>query len=161
MEKTERLEVGQSAPDFTLDTPGGSVRLAEELDGAEQGVIVYFYPKAMTPGCTTEACDFRDSENSLKAAGYTVIGISPDSVESLEKFGEKESLNYVLASDPDKKVMKEYGAFGMKKNYGREVEGVIRSTVVVGKDGNVIHAAYNVKATGHVARLRKSLGIDE
>lgn len=156
-----RLTTGDKAPEFTLDTDDGSVTLSEEVAKAEQGVIVYFYPKAMTPGCTTEACDFRDSENSLKAAGYTVIGISPDSVDSLKKFAEKESLNYTLASDPDKQVMKEYGAFGTKMNYGKEVEGVIRSTVVVGKDGNVVHAAYNVKATGHVARLRRDLGIDE
>ena len=156
-----RLTTGDKAPDFTLDTDDGSVTLSEEVAKAEKGVIVYFYPKAMTPGCTTEACDFRDSENSLKAAGYTVIGISPDSVDSLKQFAEKESLNYTLASDPDKQVMKEYGAFGTKMNYGKEVEGVIRSTVVVGKDGNVVHAAYNVKATGHVARLRRDLGIDE
>lgn len=156
-----RLQAGDDAPNFTLDTIEGSVTLADELSTAEQGVIVYFYPKAMTPGCTTEACDFRDNVNSLKAAGYTVIGISPDSVDSLIKFAEKESLNYTLASDQDKRVMKEYGAYGMKMNYGKEVEGVIRSTVVVGKDGNVVHSAYNVKATGHVSRLRRDLGIDK
>lgn len=156
-----RLQAGDDAPDFTLDTIEGSVTLADELSTAEQGVIVYFYPKAMTPGCTTEACDFRDNVNSFKAAGYTVIGISPDSVDSLIKFAEKESLNYTLASDQDKRVMKEYGAYGMKMNYGKEVEGVIRSTIVVGKDGNVVHSAYNVKATGHVSRLRRDLGIDK
>lgn len=156
-----RLQAGDDAPNFTLDTIEGSVTLADELSTAEQGVIVYFYPKAMTPGCTTEACDFRDNVNSLKAAGYTVIGISPDSVDSLIKFAEKESLNYTLASDQDKRVMKEYGAYGMKMNYGKEVEGVIRSTIVVGKDGNVVHSAYNVKATGHVSRLRRDLGIDK
>lgn len=156
-----RLQAGDDAPNFTLDTIEGSVTLADELSTAEQGVIVYFYPKAMTPGCTTEACDFRDNVNSFKAAGYTVIGISPDSVDSLIKFAEKESLNYTLASDQDKRVMKEYGAYGMKMNYGKEVEGVIRSTIVVGKDGNVVHSAYNVKATGHVSRLRRDLGIDK
>lgn len=156
-----RLQAGDDAPNFTLDTIEGSVTLADELSTAEQGVIVYFYPKAMTPGCTTEACDFRDNVNSFKAAGYTVIGISPDSVDSLIKFAEKESLNYTLASDQDKRVMKEYGAYGIKMNYGKEVEGVIRSTVVVGKDGNVVHSAYNVKATGHVSRLRRDLGIDK
>lgn len=156
-----RLQAGDDAPDFTLDTIEGSVTLADELSTAEQGVIVYFYPKAMTPGCTTEACDFRDNVNSLKAAGYTVIGISPDPIDSLIKFSEKESLNYTLASDQDKRVMKEYGAYGMKMNYGKEVEGVIRSTIVVGKDGNVVHSAYNVKATGHVSRLRRDLGIDK
>lgn len=156
-----RLQAGDDAPNFTLDTIEGSVTLADELSTAEQGVIVYFYPKAMTPGCTTEACDFRDNVNSLKAAGYTVIGISPDPIDSLIKFSEKESLNYTLASDQDKRVMKEYGAYGMKMNYGKEVEGVIRSTIVVGKDGNVVHSAYNVKATGHVSRLRRDLGIDK
>ena len=156
-----RLQAGDDAPNFTLDTIEGSVTLADELSTAEHPVIVYFYPKAMTPGCTTEACDFRDNVNSLKAAGYTVIGISPDSVDSLIKFAEKESLNYTLASDQDKRVMKEYGAYGMKMNYGKEVEGVIRSTIVVGKDGNVVHSAYNVKATGHVSRLRRDLGIDK
>lgn len=156
-----RLQAGDDAPDFTLDTIEGSVTLADELSTAEQGVIVYFYPKAMTPGCTTEACDFRDNVNSFKAAGYTVIGISSDPIDSLIKFSEKESLNYTLASDQDKRVMKEYGAYGMKMNYGKEVEGVIRSTIVVGKDGNVVHSAYNVKATGHVSRLRRDLGIDK
>ncbi|MEW6974100.1 peroxiredoxin [Trueperella pyogenes] len=155
-----KLEVGQAAPDFTLDTVNGPITLSAELERAEQGVIVYFYPRAMTPGCTTEACDFRDSENSLKAAGYTVIGISPDPVERLQKFVDKKELNFALASDPDKTVMKAWGAFGVKMNYGKKVEGVIRSTVVVGKDGNVLLPLYNIKATGHVARLRRELGID-
>lgn len=155
-----RLTVGQQAPDFTLDTVDGPVTLSQEIERAEQGVIVYFYPRAMTPGCTTEACDFRDSENSLKSAGYTVIGISPDSVDSIRKFVDMESLNFPLASDPDKAVMKEWGAYGKKMNYGKEVEGVIRSTVVVGKDGKVVLPLYNVKATGHVARVRRELGVD-
>lgn len=156
-----RLTPGDIAPDFTLDTIGGSsVTLSEELMNADKGVIVYFYPKAMTPGCTTEACDFRDSENSFKAAGYTVIGISPDKVESLEKFTDKENLNFPLAADPAKTVLEEWGAFGEKKNYGKVVQGVIRSTIVVGKDGRVEKAFYNVKATGHVARIRRELGIE-
>lgn len=156
-----RLTPGDIAPDFTLDTIGGtSVTLSEELMYADKGVIVYFYPKAMTPGCTTEACDFRDSENSFKAAGYTVIGISPDKVESLEKFTDKENLNFPLAADPAKTVLEEWGAFGEKKNYGKVVQGVIRSTIVVGKDGRVEKAFYNVKATGHVARIRRELGIE-
>lgn len=156
-----RLTPGDLAPDFTLDTIGGaSVTLSEELMNADKGVIVYFYPKAMTPGCTTEACDFRDSENSFKAAGYTVIGISPDKVESLEKFTDKENLNFPLAADPAKTVLEEWGAFGEKKNYGKVVQGVIRSTIVVGKDGRVEKAFYNVKATGHVARIRRELGIE-
>lgn len=156
-----RLRPGDIAPDFTLDAIDGStVTLSDALAKAAKGVIVYFYPKAMTPGCTTEACDFRDSENSLKSAGYSVIGISPDKVESLEKFTDKENLNFPLAADPEKKVLEEWGAFGEKKNYGKVVQGVIRSTVVVGKDGRVAKAFYNVKATGHVARIRRELGID-
>ncbi|WP_216404852.1 thioredoxin-dependent thiol peroxidase [Arcanobacterium phocae] len=157
-----RLEVGQKAPDFTLDTlGGGKVSLSEELSKADKGVIVYFYPRAMTPGCTTQACDFRDSEDSLKSAGYSVIGVSPDKVESLEKFTTKKNLNFPLASDPSKEVLEAWGAYGEKKNYGRILRGVIRSTVVVAKDGTVSHAFYNVKATGHVARVRRELGIDE
>ncbi|MGO1859459.1 peroxiredoxin, partial [Ancrocorticia populi] len=141
-------------------TIDGSVSLADELEKADKGVVVYFYPKAMTPGCTTEACDFRDSENSLKSAGYTVIGISPDSVDTLRKFVDRDNLNFPLASDPEREVLEAYGAFGEKKNYGKIVQGVIRSTFVVGKDGKISSAQYNVKATGHVGRLRKILGID-
>lgn len=155
-----RLEVGELAPDFTLPTQSGTFDLTQELQAASAGVVVYFYPKAMTPGCTKQACDFRDSLNSLKSAGYTVVGVSPDSVASLRKFEQRDSLNFALASDEDKSVMTAWGAYGEKQNYGRLVRGVIRSTVVVGKDGRVSHALYNVKATGHVARLRKELGID-
>lgn len=155
-----KLQEGDLAPEFTLQTIDGSVSLADELEKADKGVVVYFYPKAMTPGCTTEACDFRDSENSLKSAGYTVIGISPDSVESLQKFVDRDNLNFPLASDPEREVLEAYGAFGEKKNYGKIVQGVIRSTFVVGKDGLISSAQYNVKATGHVGRLRKILGID-
>ena len=148
------------APDFTLPTHNGKVHLSEELDKADKGVVVYFYPKAMTPGCTKEACDFRDSENSLKSAGYRVIGISPDKVEALEKFTERDNLNFPLASDQDRAVMEGYGAYGEKMNYGKRIVGVIRSTFVVNKDRTIAQALYNVKATGHVARLRKQLGID-
>ena len=155
-----KLAVGDIAPDFTLPTGDGKVRLSEELDKAEKGAVVYFYPKAMTPGCTKEACDFRDSENSLKSAGYRVIGISPDKVEALEKFTNRDNLNFPLASDSDRAVMEAYGAYGEKMNYGKLIKGVIRSTFVVNKDGTIAHALYNVKATGHVARLRKQLGID-
>ncbi|MCQ9367643.1 thioredoxin-dependent thiol peroxidase [Brevibacterium sp. 50QC2O2] len=153
-----RLEVGQEAPDFTLtDATGESVSLH---DYAGQRVVVYFYPAAMTPGCTTEACDFRDSLSALQAAGVQVLGISPDKPEKLQKFIDKEGLNFPLLSDPDKSMMTAWGAFGEKKNYGKVVQGVIRSTVVVGADGKVEIALYNVKATGHVARVRKQLGID-
>ena len=155
-----KLQEGDRAPEFTLQTIDGSVSLADELAKAEKGVVVYFYPKAMTPGCTTEACDFRDSENSLKSAGYTVIGISPDTVESLRKFVDRDNLNFPLASDPERKVLDAYGAFGEKKNYGKIGKCVIRYTFVVSKDGTISSAQYNVKATGHVGRLRKILGVD-
>ncbi|MDP9801597.1 peroxiredoxin Q/BCP [Arcanobacterium wilhelmae] len=156
------FEVGLKAPDFTLPVAGGGeVTLSHVLAGAEKGVIVYFYPRAMTPGCTKEACDFRDSENSLKSAGYSVIGISPDSVERLEKFTAKEALNFPLASDEDMAVATEWGVYGEKKNYGKVSMGIIRSTFVIDPDGTFSQVMYNVKATGHVARVRKALGIDE
>ena len=155
---TERLTVGDTAPDFSLPTSGGSTFALSEHRGKH--VIVYFYPAAMTPGCTTQACDFRDSLASLQSAGYEVVGISPDQVAKLEKFVERDGLTFPLASDPDKTVLTAYGAWGEKKNYGKTITGVIRSTVVVGPDGTVEHAAYNVKATGHVAKLRRDLGLD-
>ena len=152
------LEAGTQAPDFSLsDQDGNQVRLAD-LRGKK--VLVYFYPKASTPGCTTEACDFRDNLNSLKGAGYTVVGISADKMPALEKFAAKQSLNFPLASDPEHTVLGPWGAWGEKKNYGKIFTGIIRSTVVVGKDGTVTLAQYNVKATGHVARLRRDLGLD-
>src|SRR5690606_31481755 len=123
-------------------------------------VVVYFYPAAMTPGCTTQACDFRDSWDALQAAGYTVIGISPDPVSKLATFAEQTEVTYPLASDPERKVLTAWGAYGEKKLYGKTVEGVIRSTVVVDPEGKVRLAQYNVKATGHVAKLRRDLGID-
>ncbi len=153
-----RLSVGDQAPDFTLPTCGGGTFTLSEHRG--EHVIVYFYPAAMTPGCTTQACDFRDSLESLSARGYTVVGISPDPVAKLDRFVEKESLTFPLASDTDKSVMSAYGAYGEKKSYGKVVTGTIRSTIVVGTDGTVAHAAYNVKATGHVAKLRRDLGLD-
>ncbi|XCB29886.1 thioredoxin-dependent thiol peroxidase [Arcanobacterium hippocoleae] len=156
-----QFEVGQAAPDFTLPiVGGGTVTLSEELRKAEKGVLVYFYPRAMTPGCTKEACDFRDSENSLRSAGYRVIGVSPDSLEKLEQFAERDNLNFPLAADASKEVMTAWGAFGEKKNYGKIVQGVIRSTFVIDGDGKFALVKYNVKATGHVARLRRELGID-
>ena len=154
------LTVGQVAPDFTLESTQGPVTLSQLVADSERGVIVYFYPKASTPGCTTEACDFRDNLNSLKGAGYTVVGISADRMPALEKFAAKQSLNFPLASDPDHTVLGPWGAWGEKKNYGKIFTGIIRSTVVVGTDGTVELAQYNVKATGHVARLRRDLGLD-
>ena len=153
----DRLGPGDLAPDFTLsDDSGAQVRLSA-LRGSK--VIVYFYPAAMTPGCTKQACDFTDSLDSLKAAGYEVLGISPDQPEKLAKFRDRDALTITLLSDPDRSVMKAWGAFGLKKLYGKEVEGVIRSTFVVDEQGTVEHAQYNVKATGHVAKLRKDLGL--
>jgi peroxiredoxin Q/BCP len=123
-------------------------------------VIVYFYPAAMTPGCTTQACDFRDSLDSLQGAGYTVLGISPDSPAKLAQFRERDAITFPLVSDPDRSTLKAYGAYGEKQNYGRTVLGVIRSTFVIDEKGHIERAMYNVKATGHVAKLRKDLGID-
>jgi len=153
-----RLAVGDPAPDFSLPDDTGATVSLSDLRG--QQVVVYFYPSAMTPGCTTQACDFSESLDSLQGAGYRVLGISPDSPERLAAFREKEHLTLTLLSDPSKDVLRAYGAFGEKKNYGKVVEGVIRSTFVVDPEGNLALAQYNVKATGHVAKLRRDLGID-
>ena len=154
------LAVGDTAPDFTLaDAHGTEVRLASLREAAERGVVVYFYPRASTPGCTKEACDFRDSLGAWREAGYEVVGISPDPQAALARFAQKESLPFPLLSDPDHAVMEAWGAWGEKKSYGRLVTGVIRSTVVVDRDGVVTLARYNVKATGHVGRLRAELGL--
>jgi peroxiredoxin Q/BCP len=153
-----RLTTGDPAPDFTLpDADGKDVSLR---DFRGQKVIVYFYPAAMTPGCTTQACDFRDNLSSLKSAGYTVLGISPDKPEKLAKFRERDSVNFPLLGDPDKATLEAYGAWGEKTMYGKTVTGVLRSTFVVDEDGRVAQAQYNVKATGHVAKLRRDLGLD-
>ncbi|HET8665690.1 MAG TPA: thioredoxin-dependent thiol peroxidase [Nocardioides sp.] len=152
-----RLSAGDPAPDFTLPTDDG--RTVSLSDSRGRKTIVYFYPAAMTPGCTTQACDFTDSLSSLKAAGYDVLGISPDSPAKLAKFREKDGLTITLLSDADRSVMKAYGAYGEKKLYGKTVEGVIRSTFVVDEDGKIALAQYNVKATGHVAKLRRDLGV--
>ena len=153
-----RLSAGDTAPDFTLPTDTGDEVSLSSLRGRK--VIVYFYPAAMTPGCTTQACDFSDSLESLRGAGYEVIGISPDKPAKLAKFRERDGLGITLASDEDRSVMTAYGAFGEKKLYGKVVEGVIRSTIVVDEDGKVFLAQYNVKATGHVAKLRRDLKLD-
>jgi peroxiredoxin Q/BCP len=154
---TTRLEAGQAAPAFTLpDQNGDHVSLA---DFAGKNVIIYFYPAALTPGCTTQACDFRDSLASLQAAGYVVLGISKDTPAKLKKFEEQEGLTFPLLSDPDLSVHNAYGTFGEKSMYGKIVQGVIRSTFVVAPDGTLSHALYNVKATGHVASLRGKLGL--
>jgi peroxiredoxin Q/BCP len=153
-----RLSPGDRAPAFELsDADGKSVSLA---DYAGRKVIVYFYPAAMTPGCTTQACDFRDNLNSIAAASYAVVGISPDKPEKLAKFRAAEGLTFPLLSDPDRTTLRAYGAYGEKTMYGKQVVGVIRSTFVVGTDGRIEQAQYNVKATGHVAKLRRDLGIE-
>jgi len=153
----QRLAPGDPAPDFTLpDADGNQVSLSA-LRG--QRVIIYFYPAAMTPGCTKQACDFRDSRSDLSDAGLTVLGISPDAPAKLAKFRDREGLTFPLLSDPGREVLKAYGAYGEKTMYGKTTVGVIRSTFVVGADGKIENAYYGVKATGHVARLRKELGI--
>jgi thioredoxin-dependent peroxiredoxin len=155
---TERLTTGDPAPDFTLpDADGNSVSLSD-LRGRR--AIVYFYPAASTPGCTKEACDFRDSLDRLAAEGFAVVGISPDKPAKLARFRDKEGLTFPLLSDEDKSVLTAYGAYGEKKLYGKVVQGVIRSTFVIDAEGTVELAQYNVKATGHVAKLRKDLGLD-
>jgi thioredoxin-dependent peroxiredoxin len=153
-----RLSPGDPAPDFSLPTDDGSTVSLSDKRGRK--VVVYFYPAAMTAGCTTQACDFRDSLSSLQAHGYDIIGISPDAPAKLAKFRERDGLTFPLLSDADRSVMKAYGAYGEKKLYGKTVEGVIRSTFVVDEEGKVEVAQYNVKATGHVAKLRRDLGID-
>ena len=152
------LQPGDAAPDFTLlDQDGRPVSL-HDLRGGK--VILYFYPAAMTPGCTTQACDFRDSLSSLTAAGYTVLGVSRDTPEKLRAFRERDGLTFPLLSDPDHAVHEAYGAWGEKMNYGKKIEGVLRSTFVIDADGRIEIAQRNVKATGHVARLRTLLKID-
>jgi peroxiredoxin Q/BCP len=155
---TERLSPGDVAPDFTLpDADGNDVSLAD-LRGKR--VILYFYPAASTPGCTKQACDFRDSLDQLASEGFAVLGVSPDQPAKLAKFRDNQGLTFPLLSDPDKKVLTAYSAFGEKKLYGKVVVGVIRSTFVIDAKGKIELAQYAVKATGHVAKLRRDLGLD-
>lgn len=154
---TIRLEVGQKAPLFTLpDQNGKNISLSDYLG---KKVILYFYPAASTPGCTKQACDFRDSLSSLEASGYVVLGISKDTEAKLKKFEAKESLTFPLLSDPELTVHNTYGTYGEKSMYGKTVMGVIRSTFVIDESGNIELALYNVKATGHVASLTNKLGL--
>lgn len=154
----KKLHPGEIAPTFELtDSSGEKYRLSDKLG---EKVILYFYPKAATPGCTQQACDFRDNLQSLATHGYTVIGISPDQPEKLHQFTETQSLNFPLLSDPTHEVAEHYGAWGIKKNYGKEYEGLIRSTFVLDEQGKIEVAQHNVRAKGHVAKLRKDLGID-
>jgi thioredoxin-dependent peroxiredoxin len=152
-----RLSAGDPAPDFTLPSDDGSTVTLSDLRG--RSVIVYFYPAAMTPGCTKQACDFTDSLSSLHDSGYEVLGISPDAPDKLARFRTRDSLRITLLSDAERSVMKRYGAFGEKMLYGKTVEGVLRSTFVVDAVGVIALAQYNVKATGHVAKLRRDLGL--
>lgn len=155
----ERLNPGDAAPDFTLKNSAGADVSLSDYRG--RNTIVYFYPAAATPGCTTQACDFRDSLASLQNAGYEVLGISPDPVGKLASFVEKQGLTFPLLSDETHAAAEAYGAWGEKKNYGRTYEGLIRSTVVVDPDGKVALAQYNVRATGHVAKLRRDLKLEQ
>jgi peroxiredoxin Q/BCP len=153
-----RLAAGDPAPEFTLpDADGKPVSLA---DYRGRRVIVYCYPAALTPGCTAQAVDFTAAAGDLSEAGLDIVGLSPDPVEKLAKFREEEHLHITLVSDPGKQVLQAYGAYGPKKLYGKEVVGVIRSTFVIDAEGRIERASYNVKATGHVAKLRRELGLD-
>jgi peroxiredoxin Q/BCP len=159
MTENARLAAGDPAPDFTLPTDSGDTLTLKDLRGRK--VVLYAYPAAMTPGCTTQACDFRDSLASLQGAGYEVVGISPDVPAKLAKFRDRDAITFPLVSDQDKSVLTAYGAYGEKQLYGKTVTGVIRSTFVIDEDGMIERALYNVKATGHVAKLRRDLGIDD
>ena len=157
MAQTPRLKVGDKAPAFSLpDADGKKVSLA---DYRGRKVIVYFYPAASTPGCTKEACDFRDNLGELNDAGLDVVGISPDKPEKLAKFRDNEKLTFALLSDPDRTVLAAWGAYGEKMMYGKTVQGVIRSTFVIDAKGKIEVAQYNIKATGHVAKLRRDLSV--
>lgn len=157
MSDAPRLQPGDKAPAFSLlDDTGKTVKLSD-LKGRK--VIVYFYPAAMTPGCTTQACDFTANMDAIEGAGYTVLGISPDKPEKLARFREEGDLSFPLLSDPTKKTMEKYAAFGEKQLYGKTVVGVIRSTFVIDEKGIIEKALYNVKAKGHVAKLRNDLAI--
>jgi peroxiredoxin Q/BCP len=157
MSEQKRLSEGDPAPQFSLpDSTGKPVSLA---DYRGRPVVVYFYPAAGTPGCTKQACDFRDNLAELNQAGFEVLGISPDKPAKLAKFVADEGLTFPLLSDENRAVLAEWGAYGEKQSYGRTITGVIRSTFVVDADGTIANALYNVRATGHVAKLRKDLGV--
>ncbi len=146
-----RLETGDTAPEFTRPDQDGNPVSPAEFAGRK--LVIYFYPRAFTPGCTTEACDFRDRYETFAAAGYEIIGVSPDDPDRLRRFREEHGLPFPLLSDPDHAMAAAYGAWGTKKNYGREYEGIIRSTIVLDETGRVLHAWYNVRAKGHADRV--------
>jgi peroxiredoxin Q/BCP len=151
-----QLSSGDTAPDFARRDNDGNTRSLSDYAGRK--LVVYFYPKAFTPGCTTESCDFRDRHESFQAAGYEILGVSPDPVDRLEGFRKEHGLPFALLSDEDHAMAEAYGAWGTKKNYGREYEGIIRSTIVI-TDGIIEHAWYNVRATGHAERVASDLSI--
>ena len=155
---TASIAEGSPAPDFSLADKDGKSHSLSDYRGSK--VILYFYPAASTPGCTTQACDFRDNMGTLQAAGYVVLGVSKDKLPALQKFAQNENLSFPLLSDEDLSVHHSYGAYGEKSMYGKTVMGVIRSTFVIDEDGIVLHALYNVKATGHVEMLRKKLNLE-
>ncbi len=155
---SNQLTPGDRAPDFELTAADGTRVSLTDLAGKK--AIIYFYPKAMTPGCTTQAIDFQAADDDLRTAGYAVVGVSPDPPESLTRFAEQEGLSFPLLSDPDHSMAQAYGAYGEKQNYGKTATGIIRSTLVLDADGSVEHAFYNVKATGHVGKLRRDLSLD-
>ncbi|MET0798574.1 MAG: thioredoxin-dependent thiol peroxidase [Rhodococcus sp. (in: high G+C Gram-positive bacteria)] len=157
MPPTPRLAVGDSAPAFSLSDADGKTVSLSDFTGRK--VVVYFYPAASTPGCTKQACDFRDSLAELNGEGLKVVGISPDKPAKLAKFRDKEELTFPLLSDEEKTTLQAWGAFGEKKNYGKVYEGVIRSTFLVDEEGKIEVAQYNVRATGHVAKLRRDLAV--
>ncbi|MFN3600484.1 MAG: peroxiredoxin [Dietzia sp.] len=157
---TPRLEVGQTAPAFTLPDADGTPTSLADLLSAHGRVVLYVYPAAMTPGCTTETVDFEGALQELQDAGIGVVGVSPDPPAKLMRFRDKHGITFPLLSDPEKTVLTEWGAFGEKKNYGKTVMGVIRSTFVVESDGTISLARYNVRAKGHVAMLAKLLGVE-
>ena len=157
---TPRLEVGQPAPAFTLPDADGTPTSLQDLLAEHGRVLVYVYPAAMTPGCTTETVDFENALQQLRDAGTGVVGVSPDAPEKLARFRDKHDITFPLLSDPDKTMLTEWGAFGEKKNYGKTVMGVIRSTFVVESDGTISMARYNVRAKGHVAMVAKLLGVE-
>ena len=157
MPETPRLQAGDPAPDFTLPDADGRPVSLHDLRGRK--VVLYVYPAASTPGCTTQACDFRDSLGSLQAAGYEVVGLSPDPPAKLARFRDAEALTFPLLSDPDKQVLTAYGAYGEKRLYGKTVVGVVRSTFVVDEQGLLTSASYGVKAKGHVAKLQRDLSL--
>jgi peroxiredoxin Q/BCP len=150
-----QLEAGQRAPEFAALDQTGTERSSDEFTGSK--LVVYFYPKAFTPGCTTESCDFRDRHEVLGARGYSIVGVSPDKPEKLSDFKDKYDLPFDLLSDPDHTMSEAFGAYGIKKNYGREYKGIIRSTFLIDESGIIEEAMYNVRAKGHAERVTSSL----